>query len=76
MLHGAPAPGLDLRLRHPRWYGESRGLDATIVSGSRASILFDTDKIKAPEGSALGLAEYIEEQARFIREGGPAPAVP
>ena len=31
MLHGAPAPGLDLRLRHPRWYGESRGSDATLV---------------------------------------------
>jgi hypothetical protein len=68
MLHGVPAPGLDLRLRHPRWYGESRGLDATIVPGQRASLLFDTDKIKAPEGSALGLAENIEEQARFIRE--------
>ena len=36
--------------------------------GPRASILFDTDKIKAPEGSRLGLAEHIEEQARFIRE--------
>ena len=68
MLHGAPAPGLDLRLRYPRWYGESRGSAATIVSGQRASLLFDTDKIKAPEGSALGLAENIEEQARFIRE--------
>jgi hypothetical protein len=68
MLHGAPAHGLDLRLRHPRWYGENRGSDATIVSGQRASLLFDTDKIKAPEGSRLGLAEYIEEQARFVRE--------
>jgi hypothetical protein len=68
MLHGAPAPGLDLRLRHPRWYGESRGSDATIAPCPRAFILFDTDGVKAPEGSRLGLAKHVEEQARFIRE--------
>jgi hypothetical protein len=68
MLHGAPAPGLDLRLRHPRWYGESRGSEATIVPRPCAFILFDTDGVKAPEGSRLGLAKYVEEQARFIRE--------
>jgi hypothetical protein len=68
MLHGVPAQGLDLRLRHPRWYGETRGSDVTIVPGQRASLLFDIDKIKTPEGSALGLVENIEEQARFIRE--------
>jgi hypothetical protein len=68
MLNGAPAPGLDLRLQHPRWYGESRGADATIVPRPIAFILFDTDGVRAPEGSMLGLAKYIEEQARFIRE--------
>jgi hypothetical protein len=68
MLHGAPVPGLDLRLRHPRWYGESRGSDATIVPRPCAFILFDTDGVKAPEGSRLGLAKHVEEQARFIRE--------
>ena len=68
MLHGAPAPGLDLRLRHPRWYGESRGSDATLVPRPRAFLLFDTDGVRAPEGSRLGLAQYIEEQARFARE--------
>ena len=68
MLHGAPAPGLDLRLRHPRWYGESRGSDATIVPRPCAFILFDTDGVKAPEGSMLGLAKHVEEQARFVRE--------
>ena len=68
MLHGAPAPGLDLRLRHPRWYGESRGSDATIVPRPCAFILFDTDGVRAPEGSMLGLARHVEEQARFVRE--------
>ena len=68
MLHGAPAPGLDLRLPHPRWYGESRGSDATLVPRPCAFLLFDTDGVRAPEGSMLGLARHIEEQARFIRE--------
>jgi hypothetical protein len=68
MLHGAPAPGLDLRLRHPRWYGESRSSDATLVPRPCAFLLFDTDGVRAPEGSMLGLARHIEEQARFVRE--------
>jgi hypothetical protein len=68
VLHGAPVPGLDLRLRHPRWYGESRGPDATLVACPRAFLLFDVDGVKAPEGSRLGLAQHVEEQARFIRE--------
>ena len=68
MLHGAPAPGLDLRLQHPRWYGESRGSDATLVPRPCAFLLFDTDGVRAPEGSRLGLARHIEEQARFVRE--------
>jgi hypothetical protein len=68
MLHGAPAQGLDLRLQHPRWYGESRGSDATLVPRPCAFLLFDTDGVRAPEGSMLGLARHIEEQARFVRE--------
>jgi hypothetical protein len=66
--HGVTAPGVNSWELNPRWSGEARGSQRTLLDADRASIPIDGDKIPIPAGSDLAAGRNIVALADYFRD--------